>query len=51
MSIHGTRAVQFLIEIISKNLSELEYEMLKIIEFVNRSIKEMSLSVHGNHVI
>ncbi|CDW87351.1 UNKNOWN [Stylonychia lemnae] len=51
MSIHGTRAVQFLIEIISKNLSVLDTEMMRIIEFLNQYIKDMSLSVHGNHVI
>lgn len=51
VSIHGTRAIQFLVEILHLHYTYLEQDILNVIQHMRMRIKELSLSVHGNHVI
>jgi hypothetical protein len=51
MNVHGTRSVQSLVDILSKKLTAFEKEILLIISALEPLIKELSLNVHGNHVI
>lgn len=51
MNIHGTRSIQTLIDILSKNLDFFNEEISRIILQITPAIKDLSLNVHGNHVI
>lgn len=50
-NIHGTRSIQTLIDILSKNLEFFRDEISRIIAAITPSVRELSLNVHGNHVI
>lgn len=43
MNVHGTRAVQTMIEVLSKNTKRTEHLLLQIISYLRPSIKELSL--------
>ena len=51
MNIHGTRSIQTLIDILSKNLEVFKEDIQRIIAEITPSVKDLSLNVHGNHVI
>jgi len=50
-NIHGTRAIQFLVQVLFKLLPQLEDDLMTIIQELNFNIRQLSLDVHGNHVI
>ena len=50
-NVHGTRAVQTLIEVLSKNTKKTEQLLLSIIQYLRPQIRDLSLNAHGNHVI
>ncbi len=43
MNVHGTRAVQTLVEVLSKDTKKSEQVLLSIIDFLRPQIKELSL--------
>ncbi len=43
MNVHGTRAVQTLVEVLSKDIKAAEKVLLGIIDFLRPQIKELSL--------
>jgi uncharacterized protein YegL len=43
MNVHGTRAVQTLVEVLSKDTKKSEQVLLSIIDFLQPQIKELSL--------
>jgi len=51
INVHGTRSVQALIETLNKKLSVFEGEIMRIINQLNKEIKDLILNVHANHVI
>jgi hypothetical protein len=50
-SVHGTRAMQTLSEVISKHLDTLRPEIELLIEILESKVVELSTHAHGNHVI
>jgi hypothetical protein len=51
MSVHGTRAMQTLVEVLAKNIKVMSTECILLIEQLNSNILSMSTHVNGNHVI
>ena len=51
LNIHGTRSIQTLIDILSKDLKTFKDDVLRIIAVIAPQVKELSLNVHGNHVV
>lgn len=43
MNVHGTRAVQTLVEVLSKDTKKSEQVLLSIIDYLRPQIKELSL--------
>ncbi len=43
MNVHGTRAVQTLVEVLSKDTKAFESTLLGVIDFLKPQIKELSL--------
>ena len=43
MNVHGTRAVQTLIEMLSKSTKQTEHLLMSIIQYLRPSIKDLSL--------
>lgn len=50
-SVHGTRAVQSLVEVIGEQLPVTENLLLRLIAQLKHDVKQLSMSAHGNHVI
>jgi hypothetical protein len=50
-SVHGTRAIQTLSEVISNHLDTLRPEIELLIEILEDKVVELSTHAHGNHVI
>ena len=50
-NIHGTRAMQTLVEFLSKNIKDLKNEVLTLIDILKQDILDLSTNVHSNHVI
>jgi hypothetical protein len=50
-SVHGTRAMQTLSEVISKHLDTLGPEIELLTEILDDKVVELSTHAHGNHVI
>ena len=51
LSVHGTRAMQTLVETLAKNIKGLEVQCRKLIKEIDRDILQLSTHVNGNHVI
>lgn len=51
LSVHGTRAMQSLVEMVALYAAELEEECQCLIREFNAEILEMSTHVNGNHVV
>ena len=50
-SIHGTRAIQTLIEVLSANIQDLSDEVSIIIKNFDPYILDLATDVHSNHVV
>jgi len=50
-SIHGTRAMQTLAEVLSKHSVSLYPELETVIAKMNEQIVSLATHVHGNHVV
>jgi len=51
MSVHGTRAMQTLVEVLAGNVSNLQTECLMLVRELETNILQLSTHVNGNHVI
>lgn len=51
ISIHGTRAMQTLVEVLADKVPQLSTECLMLVRELESNILEMSTHVNGNHVI
>jgi len=51
MSIHGTRAIQILVEKLSVQINDLSQEVFMLIAQFTPDILELANDVHSNHVI
>lgn len=51
LSVHGTRAMQTLVETLAQNIKGLEVQCRRLIQEVDFEILQLSTHVNGNHVI
>lgn len=51
LSVHGTRAMQTLVEALALNIKDMESHCRLMIEELNKNILQLSTHVNGNHVI
>jgi len=48
---HGTRAMQTLVEVLAQRKETHDFELKKLTEVMAKRIVELSMNTHGNHVI
>jgi pumilio RNA-binding family len=51
LSVHGTRAMQTLVEVLAVHIDSMESHCRLMIEELDRNILQLSTHVNGNHVI
>lgn len=51
LSVHGTRAMQTLVEAMAVNIKDMEPHCRQMIQELNKNILQLSTHVNGNHVI
>ena len=50
-SMHGTRAMQTLIEVLASRASRFHLELVNLIAELSQRLVELAVHTHGNHVI
>lgn len=51
LNVHGTRAIQALVEALANHSDSLEIEILRIIQDLRPKMLTLATDAHGNHVL